>query len=167
MELPARRGLLSVLFLFISVTTTITSTVAAESDLERHRNAARELLQLIDMEQTMVGTASAMADVMVQQNPLMAPYQDVLVKWSANVMTWERFEPKLVEIYIEAFSETELRELIVFYQTPTGRKAIQLLPELTRKGALLGSEVASQYAPELQQMIEARTAELEQTEATE
>ena len=157
------RGLLSVLILFITVTTTVT----AESALERHRIAARELLQLMDMEQSMLGGASAMTDVMIQQNPMMAAYRDVLDKWASNVMTWENFEPKLVEIYIEAFSEDEIRELILFYQTPTGRKAIQLLPDLTHKGALLGSEVASQYSAELQQMIEARTAELEQTEASE
>jgi hypothetical protein len=150
------RRLLAILILFGTAATTVGAEVGADG----HRDAASELLGVMEMEQTMLGGSAAMADAMIQQNSMMAPYRDVLVEWSVKIMTWETFEPKLVEIYTEAFSEAELRELIRFYQTPTGMKTIQLMPELMRKGALLGGEVAAKHTDELRQMIDARSAEL-------
>jgi hypothetical protein len=126
-----------------------------------HKQAATDLIDLMGLERQMMGGAAAMVDAMSSQNPSLAPYRDVILEWSESIMTWDAFGPKMIDIYTEAFSENELRDLIVFYKTPTGQKAIKLMPELVQKGAQLGAQEAQAHIPRLQQMIEARKAELD------
>ena len=37
-------------------------------------------------------------------------------------------------LYAESFSEDELREMLVFYRSPTGQKAIAVTPGLMQQG---------------------------------
>lgn len=126
-----------------------------------HEAAAVELLEIMDIETQMAGGAAAMANAMVQQNPSLGPYQDVILAWAATFMTWEVFGPRFVDIYTEAFTEAELSEMTAFYRTPTGQKALRLQPELMNRGALIGNEEAMRRQAELQSMLEARATELE------
>lgn len=129
-----------------------------------HEQAARDLIDLIGLEQQMQGGAEAMMDAMTMQSPELKEYRDVILDWANSIMTWDVFGPQMVEIYAGAFSESELRELIVFYKTPTGQKTITLLPELMSKGAQLGAGVAQENIGRLQKMIEVRREELKNAE---
>jgi hypothetical protein len=133
---------------------------AVESPSETHQQAATELLKVMNLERTMMAGATAMADAMIQQNQVLGPYRDVLLKWAEKFLTWEAFGPKLVALYAESFTEAELRDMITFYKTPTGQKALALMPELMRRGAMLGGEVAKEHTQELEQMVGERAAEL-------
>jgi len=128
---------------------------------QSHRKAAVDLLVLIGAKQQAMVGATAMADVMLQGNRMLAPYRDVLLKWAESVMTWENMEPGMVEIYAEAYTEQELRELTEFYASPLGRKTLEVTPELVRRSARVGGKLAEQHMGELQQMIRQRAAELE------
>jgi uncharacterized protein len=139
--------------------------VAADSPSETHKQAATELLRVMDVERTMIGGASAMTDAMVQQNAMLAPYRDVILKWAGTFMTWETFGPKFVTLYTESFTESELRDLLAFYRTPTGKKALAVMPDLMQRGAMLGGEVAKEHAPELERMVRERATELEKRAA--
>ena len=128
---------------------------------DTHRQAAVDMLTVLNVERTMVGATTAMTDAMIQGNPALTPYRDVMLAWSAKYLTWENIGPKVVDLYVESFSETELREISAFYKTPTGSKALVLMPELMGKGAKIGADLMQQYGPELQEMLKARAAELE------
>ena len=104
--------------------------------------------------------ALAMADAMIRQNPVLGPYRDVILQWASKFMTWKNFEPKFVDLYANSFTADELRQLDAFYRTPVGQKAPTLMPEMTQRGALIGSGVTQQHLGELQQMIRERAAEL-------
>jgi hypothetical protein len=127
--------------------------------------AATELLLVMDVERMMLGGAAAMADSMIKDNPMLAPYRDVLLEWAGRVMTWEALAPKLVTMYTESFTEHELRDLTAFYRTPAGRKALLVMPELMRRGAMLGGQVANEHMDELQDMLQKRADELEKPPA--
>jgi len=136
---------------------------AAISDARRQ--AAVDLLALMDLERTMLGGAAATADAMIANQPALELYRGVLLEWAGRIMTWEAFQPRFVEIYAEAYTEKELRELADFYRTSTGRKSLEVGPELMRRGAMVGKQVAREHLDELQSMLEARTAELEKQQA--
>lgn len=125
-----------------------------------HKQAALDLIELMGLEEQMMGGASAMVDAMSSQSPELRPYRDVILDWAESIMTWETFGPKMTDIYVQAFSEGELRDLVAFYKTATGKKAISLMPELMQQGAQLGANEAQKHIPRLQQMIEARRAEI-------
>jgi hypothetical protein len=133
---------------------------AAQAPSSSHEAAAVELLEIMDIEAQMAGGAAAMANAMVQQNPALGPYRDVILDWAATFMTWEVFGPRFVSMYTETFTEAELQDMTAFYRTPTGQKTLRLQPELMNRGALIGNEEAMQRQTELQSMLEARAAEL-------
>ena len=135
--------------------------VADTSESAAREQAATELIKLMGLEEQMLGGAAAMVDAMSSQSPELRQYRDVIIEWAESIMTWETFGPQLTQIYAEAFTENELRDLIAFYKTPTGQKTLSLMPELTQKGAQLGVTEAQAHIPRLQQMIQARKAELE------
>ncbi|MBD3239679.1 MAG: DUF2059 domain-containing protein [Chitinivibrionales bacterium] len=53
----------------------------------------------------------------------------------------------LYAIYHEHFSHDDIKRLIAFYQTDVGRKAVRVMPVLTREAAKAGSEWGAHMAP--------------------
>jgi uncharacterized protein len=123
--------------------------------------AASELLQVMGARQASEQGTSAMIDNLLNAQPMMQPYRDVFTQWAAQYLTWQQLEPKMAALYAKAFTPAELQDLIRFYQSPTGRKAARVMPGLTKQAMQIGSGIAQQHLPELQQMIKARAAELQ------
>jgi hypothetical protein len=59
-------------------------------------------------------------------------------------------EAAVFQVYDQAFNETELNELITFYRTPTGQKALQFLPTLS---AQVQKAFQSALLPQVQAFI--------------
>lgn len=141
------------------------SAVAAAEDAapvsETHYAAARELLATMNVAETLRATSEMAADTMIRQNPVLAPYRDVILEWQSSFLNWETLEASYVNLYAEAFTEQELREMTRFYRTPVGRKSLTKLPELMNKAAAIGESYARDNLPALQMMIEERAEELQ------
>ena len=66
-------------------------------------------------------------------------------------------EEVIFRIYDTSFTETELKELIAFYRTPTGQKAAVFLPSLSNR-------VQTEFGPVIQQKLQALIQPMLQTE---
>ena len=77
--------------------------------------------------------------------------------FSKEVDMEKMVEEIIIPIYDKHFSETELRDLIAFYKTPTGRKSTELMPELMKATMTSFSE---KLTPKLQEFFK-RMAEEE------
>ena len=77
----------------------------------------------------------------------------MILAWSKQYITWEAAAPELTQTYKQAFTEPELREIIAFYTTPTGRKLATRLPEMMQRAAAAGGRLANAHLPDLQKMI--------------
>ncbi len=62
---------------------------------------------------------------------------------------------RMVELNNEAFTEEEIWELLSFYETPLGKKSIEMIPMIMAKASALGEEVASRHLEKYQAEIEA------------
>ncbi|MDQ7836741.1 MAG: DUF2059 domain-containing protein [Humidesulfovibrio sp.] len=60
---------------------------------------------------------------------------------------------RLVPLYASTFTHEEVRELLAFYQSPTGKKAVASLPRLMVEGQKIGQQLARDVAPELNRRI--------------
>lgn len=129
---------------------------------ERSREQAEILLTVIDMKSVMEQSIEQMLDVQIQQNPAIGEYRDVMLAFFAKYMSYESIRPAMVTLYSDAFTADELREIIVFNRTPTGQKALELIPTLMREGAVLGAQRVQDNIGELQKMIEEKVAESQQ-----
>jgi len=77
---------------------------------------------------------------------------------------WERFVAQararrsdliatLVPVYARAFELSELEELLRFYNSPVGRKLLEVQPGLTRESVQAGQAWAARIAAEVRQQL--------------
>jgi hypothetical protein len=76
-------------------------------------------------------------------------------EWFDAEMKWSEIKPKMVDIYVKHFTEQELKELLAFYQTPLGKKAMTTLPMVMREGTAVGQEYATKKQESLQKKVQA------------
>lgn len=122
---------------------------------------ADSLLRQMDLERVMQSGAMSTFDATIEAQPAMAQFRDVVQAWYQKHLSWAEFGPAMVKVYAEMFTEPELRAYLAFYRTPAGRQLAKMTPELTRRGAELGAEVAAKHSGELQEMIQARVNEIQ------
>ena len=129
-------------------------SVSAHAVTDAHRNAAEELLQITGLKESLNRTAEQLVDFQIRQNPQMAPYRAVFLEFFKKYMSYDNLKNDIIQIYVEEFSENELKDIIRFYKTPTGRKTIEKLPVLMSKGAQVGMANVKSHMPELKARLE-------------
>ncbi|MFZ1623396.1 MAG: DUF2059 domain-containing protein [Gammaproteobacteria bacterium] len=134
---------------------------AANADEASHRQSASDLLNAIDFETTVTAGVNAALEMQIQQNPTLLPYREVFQKWAKTFLNSEQLRPPMVELYVANFTESELREMTVFYATPTGKKALTKLGTIMQESMALGQRLGEEHQPELKEMIRNRASELE------
>lgn len=149
-------GLLAVL----SSCFAVAAAAAAPPPVSPREQAARELFDMVGGK-NLAQTASMAMIAQLKSNPELAPYQDVFENWIRKVYAGNPLDKQMVRLYAETFTEPELRQMIAFYKTPVGQKALQKMPELMQKGVAIGQQLAQAHMPELQAAIAARKRELE------
>lgn len=138
---------------------TLATSRAADPDPEAVK-AASALIDSMDMENLLTKSLETSLDTQMKQFSQMgipaagvAELKSEMLAFMKEVMAWEDLRPEFVRIYAESFTAAELNELTAFYQTPTGRKAASVMPDLMSKGMILGQEKVQARAAELQQRI--------------
>ena len=127
---------------------------AVRADNASHRAAAEALLTLMDMDNLLNQSIDQMLDMQVKQNPAIGAYKPQMKTFLSKYMSWASMKDDMIKIYMDEFTEQELKELLAFYQTPLGKKTVQKMPKLMAKGAELGQQRVQQHLPELQQAIQ-------------
>lgn len=117
--------------------------------------AAEELFEVMDMQAQFDQNVELVLDVQLQQNPALAPYRDVMLEFFATYLSWDSLREEVGRMYAESFSAEEIRTITAFYRTPTGRKALELMPELSARGAELGQRRVTENIHELERMLDA------------
>ena len=74
-------------------------------------------------------------------------------------MTDADLKNDIVTLYNQNFTEDELLEMIAFYDTPTGQKALAQMPIIMGQAMQLGQKHSQKYVPAFQKKIEAIVAE--------
>jgi len=141
---------------------TISSLSFANTDSEIE---AEKLLNSMDVEKTMTASMSQMIDIQLQQNPTLAPFKLVMMKFFKKHMSWDGLKPEFIQIYSKAFTASELRDINAFYATDTGKKTIQKMPILMAQGAQIGAARVQANIKELQSMIKAEAERLKKLAA--
>jgi len=128
--------------------------VSARADEASHRRAAEELLKAADGQKAMQAAIDQMLDLQIKAQPQMAKYRGAMRKFFDKYLSFESLKDDMIKLYMEEFTEKELREIAAFYRTPTGKKAIAKLPALMAKGGQIGLKKVMAHQDELRKLIE-------------
>jgi len=146
---------------FFILLTVLLFSLTALAD-EGAKREAEALLKITNAETLLTQSIEQMLDLQIQQNPQLAPFKDVMQKFLYKYMSYESIKQEMIQLYSETFTEKELKEINAFYQTETGQKAIRALPAIMAQASQIGAARVQAHAAELQQMIEAEAARLQQ-----
>jgi hypothetical protein len=62
---------------------------------------------------------------------------------------------KTIPIYDKHFTHAEIKELLAFYQTAIGKKAIAVLPKILSESMMVGQQWGASLAPEIEKRVAA------------
>lgn len=119
------------------------------------QDAALELLLTMKLAKTLNDAMNQALENQIRLFPAMAAYRPTVEAFLKKYMGWEVLKHDFVKIYSAEFTEKELRDMITFYKTPTGQKAVEKIPIVMAKGTMLGLQRVQQNMAELNQMIKA------------
>lgn len=125
---------------------------------------AEKLFNILGMESALEQSMSQMLDIQLQQNPKLTPFKDVMMQFFQKHMSYDSLKPDMLRIYAETFSGQELKEINAFYSTDVGKKTIEKMPALMAQGAQIGAARVQENIGELQAMIQAEAARLQEAQ---
>lgn len=125
------------------------------------RSYATQILEATNAKEalrtTFVAVLDPMLDRMHQQGVPQKALDELRIafdSWFAEEMDWADLRPKIEDLYLARFNEVELSELLFFFRSPAGQKAIQFMPQITQQSAKLEQEYIQKKQASLQRRLQ-------------
>jgi hypothetical protein len=123
-------------------------------------DAARELVEHIDLKAIVQSASDDAPAELMKSNPSWKPYEDLVRAYTRKYLDWDSIGPQLVTIYANEFTLDELRELTAFLKTDLGKKFMQKSPALSAKVIELAQRALQDHLSELTDALQKRAKEL-------
>ena len=98
------------------------------------------------------------AQLQLRQNPALAAKSDQLMAFLERHIGWNAVRGDLYEMYMQTFTEEELKTINDFYITSTGQKVLTIVPQLVQERNRLAMQRLQENIGELQQIMSEETA---------
>ena len=141
------------LLLFTSFAFADTTAAPAKIDPAKEKDI-RALLELTGAAKLGAMIVDQMLDPMRKMQPnLPAEFWTDLKK----EMRPEELIDLVVPIYDKQLTGPEIKDLIKFYQTPTGKKLVRVMPQLTQDSMVVGKQWGAQLGARIMKRIQERS----------
>lgn len=123
--------------IFATLALSVSLCASAFGATESHLKTAQELLTVSRAEANIDYMTNEMMNALMTQSPNQSPeLKEALTKWYKDTTSSPEYKQLLkdfAEIYTRHFTEAEMKELIGFYKTPTGQKALNSFQPIARE----------------------------------
>lgn len=151
-----------------------TAIWAHADDAGKNRNID-ELLNLTDAAAMMENMYSQM-EVMLQdmgeqmgvapgEQPIFDEYYSKMMQLMREELNWDKVKDPIKSIYGEHFTDTEIRDLIDFYKTDTGKKTLEKLPVIMQESMAISQQALANVLPQIQTMSQQLEADIAEARA--
>jgi len=103
-----------------------------------------------------------MGQTMLQQSGVPATAQashDRVMAIVREEMSWEKFKPKIMQVYRDTFTQEEIDGLIAFYESPAGRAYVAKVPVVAAKTMELAQQQMQSLLPKIKAAAEESRAQ--------
>jgi len=111
--------------------------------------------------QQMFAQRFAQAKAPEDKQALLESYQAKANAALDKAVSWDKLKPGMVKLYTDNFSESELKDLIAFYQSPLGKKVLEKMPTLSAQSAQMTQAQLQAAVPEVNKLLADMAKELE------
>jgi hypothetical protein len=126
------------------------------ADDQSHLQQVDILFKLTRMEQKINESVESVAQLQLRQNPdLDAAKRAQLMAFLQRQIGWDAVKADLYEMYMQTFTEEELKTINAFYITTTGQKVIVIVPQLVQERNRLAMQRLQENIGELQAIMSA------------
>ena len=133
-----------ILFVGIGLATTVSADEAS------HRQAIQKLFELTGMQQKIDESVQSVLTLQLAQSPELKDHKIVVQEFLERHIGWQSLKDALTDMYLQEFSEQEVKDMNTFYSSATGRKVIDRLPVLVQMRNQLASKRLQENIGELQ-----------------
>jgi hypothetical protein len=77
-----------------------------------------------------------------------------------QVISWDKLQPDMVKLYTSNFTESELKDLVAFYQSPLGQKVQAKMPQISQQSFQLTQSKLESAVPVVNKLLADMTKEL-------
>jgi len=99
--------------------------------------------------------------------PIYEQYAKKMHDLLAKETSWDKLKDDIVTAYAETYTEKELNEISKFYSSPTGKKYLEKMPELTKTIVTVIQQNMQRISPQMQEITQQMQAELVKAKAKE
>ena len=138
----------------------------AIADEASHRAAAEELLLLSNTDKMMdqvwpqiegmVDRQFKQMDAPEELRPVMKKYTNKMFKVMQAELGFENLKEDFIRVYVNTYTESEIRAISDFYKSPVGQKFIEKMPKLMQETMV----ITQRNMPRMMQKIQAISAEM-------
>ena len=97
------------------------------ADTDSHRQAVIKLMGLTEMQFKIETSVSNVLALQLGQNPALQAHEELLRAFLEQNIGWNAMKEGIISMYMQSFTESELKEINTFCGTPTGQKLISQL----------------------------------------
>lgn len=98
-------------------------------------------------------------DVPVAKKPELERRFKQMSQMMRSKMNWAHFKGPMIAAYSKAFTTEEIEQMIVFYQTPLGRKMLEKMPQLQDMSMQMMQQQMLTLMPKLKELQHNMTVE--------
>ncbi len=120
---------------------------------QAHLQEVEKLFKLTQMEKKIDESVDSVLQLQLRQNPQLAKHSTEMRNFFTKYIGWNALKTDLAAMYMQTFSEDELKAVNDFYITPAGQKVITALPQLVQQRNQLAMQRLQQNIGELQKII--------------
>jgi hypothetical protein len=112
---------------------------------------------------------SAMTQQQLQAMNVPADAKPLADQMSAEMMTyvrekldWTKLKPQFVDIYMDVFTEDELRQVVTFYKSPGGQALLNKMPQLMQRSMVMMQGLMADLPAHMQEMTAKMQKQIEE-----
>jgi hypothetical protein len=157
-------------FLIVVVAALIASQ--AHADVASHRQVSEDLLKMLNIDKMMgpmYEQINKMQGDMISKMNVPEDLKEITKRHMSRVNDlvrretgWDNMKSDFIDIYVDEFSESDIREMITFYKSPAGKKFIEKSPILMQRAMLISQDKVIKLMPEIERLTKDMQLEIEQ-----
>ena len=109
---------------------------------------ARNQIQSGAMQQLAGGELTA------KQRELLTDFQNKMMDLLTQTLAWNKLEPDMAKLYMDAFTSEELDSAIAFYRSPAGQAMVQKTPQLMTQASTITQQHLQGMQGDLKKMMD-------------
>ena len=158
-------------FLLITLLAALLFSSTAIASTDSHRQAVEEMLSvsrvdkmiepMLDKVMTMIQQQMSQLNIPENKKPIVQKYNQKIVEVLRQEMRWENMQTEFIDLYLQVYTEQEIKELTEFYRSPLGQKMLDKMPELMQASMQISQSLLQKTLPKIQQLSQEMAQELQ------